>query len=306
MAFSRIAAGVSCLLASAAIAQPADSNRGSEAAELPVSGQSADSEDSILVEGQRSTEKKPSVVTQLRSIILEADNEQLARFETSVCPMIIGMPRDMTAVLDRIIRENVVAVGGKVAEPGCSVNAAVIFIDQPQALIRALYKEEPSFFFTFTPREFYYFADQPRPFYSWHLTNSYTRDGGYMSKVVRSAAASRLYSNIREEMEAGIVVIDRARTEGKTLRQLADFATMHLLLDVKQKHGQFDRSSILSLFDRRGRTAMLPPRFSGFDRSALSGFYTQRENNRTAAQQRQNIAAAIAKDKEAASRPGED
>ena len=33
--------------------------------------------------------------------------------------------------------------------------------------------------------------------------------------------------------------------------------------------------------------------FSQFDRGILAGFYTQRENNRSARQQRENIAAAI-------------
>ena len=277
-----ILAGLACLLSSAAIAQ-----------------EPAASEESILVQGQRSGEKAPSVISQLRSIIEVADSEQLARFEDAVCPMVIGMPRDLTAVLTRLIKENVVAVGGEVAEAGCTVNAAVIFIDNPRQLVRALYKEEPSFFFTFTPREFYYFAEQPRPVFSWHLTNTYTRDGTYMSNQIRHAAATRLYTNIREDMEAGLVVIDRAQTEGKSLRQLADFATMHLLLDVKPKAGKLDHRSILSLFEKRMRGAAVPASMSQFDRAALTGFYTQRENNRTAAAQRQNIAAEIEKAKKA-------
>jgi hypothetical protein len=273
------------LLASAAMAQ--------------TPSEPAASDEAIVVEGQRPTERPPSVITQLRTIIAEADSDQLARFEMAVCPMVIGMPRDITAVLTRLIKENVVAVGGKVAEPGCSVNAAVIFIDNPLELVRALHKEEPSFFYTFTPREFYYFAEQPQPVFSWHLTNTYTRDGAYYSKVIRHASASRLYTNIREEMEAGIVVVDRAQTKGKTLRQLADFATMHLLLDVKPRAGRFDKSSILSLFEKRMKGSSPPPRFSRFDQAALTGFYTQRENNRTAAQQRQNIAAEVEKAKRA-------
>ena len=280
MALPRFIAAASCLLASAAVhaqsSEPAD--------------------ESIVVEGERPVERPPSVITQLKSIIAEADSNQLARFEMDICPMVVGMPRDLTAALTRLIKANVVAVGGKVGEPGCTVNAPVIFIDNPQLLVRGLYKEEPTFFHTMSPREFYYFAEQPRPAYSWHLTNTYTRDGVYLSKANRQAAATRLYTNIREEIEVGILVIDRAHTEGKTLRQLADFATMHLLLDVKQNAGKQDKSSILSLFEKRSRGAP-PPRFSTFDRAALTGFYTQRENNRTIEAQRQNIAAAVEKAK---------
>ena len=115
------------------------------------------------------------------------------------------------------------------------------------------------------------------------------------AKVVRQAAASRLYSNIREDMLVGFVVIDRMATPGKSLRQLADLATMHLLLDINQEAGARDPGSILSLFEERAEGAAVPARLSKFDRGALRGFYTQRENNRTAAQQANNIARAIEK-----------
>ena len=115
------------------------------------------------------------------------------------------------------------------------------------------------------------------------------------AKIVRQASASRLYSNVREDMLVGFVVIDRAATPGKTLRQLADIATMHLLLDVRQDAGRRDPSSILSLFEPRPAGAAPPPRLSRLDRGALAGFYTQRQNNRTARQQTENIARAIEK-----------
>jgi hypothetical protein len=96
-------------------------------------------------------------------------------------------------------------------------------------------------------------------------------------------------------MLTGFVVIDRQATVGKSLRQLADLATMHLLLDVRQDAGARDNGSILSLFEPRAAGVALPQRLSRFDRGAMTGFYTQRENNRSAAQQRNNIADAIRK-----------
>jgi len=126
-----------------------------------------------------------------------------------------------------------------------------------------------------------------------------SRDGNQLAQgqingndfaVVKNAAASRLYSNIREDMLVGFVVIDRQRTIGKSLRQLGDLATMHLLLDVRQNAGAKDKGSILALFEP-GDSPL--ERMSRFDKGALTGFYTQRENNRTASQQRENIAEAI-------------
>ena len=262
-------------------------------------------QESIIVQGQRR-----EIAQALRKLITPAESEQLARFEDEVCPMVIGMPKDWTAKLMKMIRDNVMAVGGKIGKPGCKVNAPVIFIDQPLELIQALAKEEPGFF-NMTPRQLEKFTAAPRAVASWHVTDTFTRDGvetGQMgslsaaggalptnAKVVRQAAASRLYSNIREDMLVGFVVIDRQQTPGKSLRQLADLATMHLLLDINQEAGERDPGSILSLFEARGEGLAAPARLSKFDRGALRGFYTQRENNRTAAQQANNIARAIEK-----------
>jgi hypothetical protein len=265
------------------------------------------SQESVVVQGQRR-----EIAQALRKLINPTDSEQLARFEDEICPMVIGMPRDWTASLTRMIRDNVVAVGGKAGKPGCTVNAAVIFIDQPLELIKALAADEPGFF-NLTPRELQEFTSVQRPIASWHVTDMRGREGeelGQMgslggggpgagfptdAKIVRQATDSRLVSNVREDMLVGFVVFDRMATPGKTLRQLADVATMHLLLDINQRAGERDPGSILSLFEERAEGMKAPERLSGFDRGTLRGFYTQRQNNRTARQQAENIAKAIEK-----------
>lgn len=284
------------LAAAALLATPA-------AAQVGVRASTADKAQSgsdIVVTGQR---QKREIAQALKKLIGPTGSEQLARFEDKVCPMVIGMPRDWTARMTRMIRDNIAAVGGKLEAPGCKPNALAIFIDQPNDLIAALHEEEPHLF-NMEPREFDNFARRPGPIWSWHVTDLRGRDGEQLAQgksgvndfaVVKNAAASRLYTNIREDMLAGFVVIDRPKTVGKSLRQIADLLTMHLLLDVKPDAGSRDKASILSLFEPRGDNEALPARFSSFDKGALTGFYTQRENNRTARQQQLNIASAIAK-----------
>ena len=291
------------------VAAPLAAQVGVRASTASPSTSATDNEE-IVVQGQ-----KRQIAQALRQLIKPSGGaEQLARFEDDICPLVAGMPRDWTQVLTRMIRENVVAIGGKVGanSPGrkCSINAVVIFIDQPLELVKALAEAEPGFF-SLTPRELSDFTAAQRPVTSWHVTDTRDRDGielasmGSMTagsaggsvptdaKIVRQASASRLYSNVREDMLTGFVVIDRQATVGKSLRQLADLATMHLLLDVKQDAGAKDNGSILSLFEPRPADVIAPRSMSRFDRGALTGFYTQRENNRTAAQQRNNIADAI-------------
>jgi len=208
--------------------------------------------------------------------------------------------------MTRMIRENVIAIGGKAGKPGCTFNAAIIFIDQPLELVKAFAEEEPGYF-GLTPKELAKFTAVQRPVTSWHVTDMRGRDGqelGQMgmlggmpadARINRNAAASRLYTNVREDMLVGFVVIDRQQTVGKSLRQLADLATMHIMLDVRQDASELDPGSILSLFESRAEGDPVPDRLSQFDRGALRGFYTQRENNRSARQQAENIARAIEK-----------
>jgi hypothetical protein len=278
-------------------AAPASAQIGTRASSATSQSQD-EKDDAIVVRGQ----KKKAIAQALKQLIEPSERgEQLARFEDKVCPMVIGMPRDWTQKMTQMIRDNITAVGGKLEAPGCKPNALAIFIDQPNELVDALHEEEPHLF-NMTPWQFKQFAARPGPLWSWHVTDMRSRDGAQLAQgsmngndfaVVKQASASRLYTNIREDMLAGFVVVDRPRTVGKTLRQIADIVTMHLLLDVKHDAAARDMSSILSLFETRGEGQIAPDRFSSFDRGALTGFYTQRENNRTATQQRENIAKSI-------------
>ena len=296
----------------AAIAAALLASAAPSAAQIGVrSSTSADdqSQESVVVQGQRR-----EIAQALKKLIEQADNEQFARFEDEVCPIVIGMPRDWTASLTRMIRDNVTALGGKVGKPGCTRNAAVIFIDEPHELVKAFAEAAPGYF-DMTPRQLKQFTSVQRPVTSWHVTDIRGKDGEELGSVrsvvdgmagvnlptasgahvTRSISSSRLYTPVRQDMLVGFVVIDRKATPGKSLRQLADLATMHILLDVNQEAGGRDPGSILSLFEERGEGIAAPARLSKFDRGALRGFYTQRENNRSARQQAENIAKAIEK-----------
>ena len=261
-------------------------------------------------------EKNKQEITQvLKRMIAPTDSGQLARFEKPVCPRVIGLPNDWNQRLERMIRANIVEAKARAGVEGCSVNALVLFVDRPQDLLIGLNAREPSFF-DMSPRAFDLFSGAARPVYSWRLTETYGSRGQILrqlssltyqdpttgaiittplqpgTKAAYDETGSRLKTGARDEIELSFAVIDRNRSEGKTLRQLADFATLHLLLEVRPEASAVNGDSILSLFEARAGWVP-PPRSSWFDKSMLSGFYTQKNNNRSAIQQRENIAAAI-------------
>ena len=269
-------------------------------------------DEAILVEGQRM-----SVTRLVSDTINDAGFEALARFEEPICPGIVGLAGAQATKLADMVRANILALGGKIAEPGCTANATVILVDQPVDFVKKFAKTEPGYF-TMTPREFDQFTARPRAVASWHVIETRARDGqeldgakqlsdrnkklfntnaansvGINATVVRNSAATRLYTNTREDMAFGFAVIDRQQLPGKTLRQLADLATLHLLLDVKQDAGASNRNSILSLFEERPQGVAAPAELSAFDKAMVQGLYAPTENNRTAAQQFAQIATAI-------------
>lgn len=275
-------------------------------------GPAAAADESIVVEGHRAQTE-----TIIRETINRAGVTPLARFEEKICPGIVGLKGDQAARLLQLLRDNVVALGGKLAAPGCTANATVIFVAQPVDFVRKLAVREPGYF-DLPPRAIDRFTAKARPVVSWHVTETRGRDGselGSSDKVAdkkrkilntqasldvpmdatvnRNVAATRLYTNTREDMLFGFAVIDAAQLEGKTLTQLSDLATLHLLLDVKQDAKAANPASILSLFDERPEGAVAPPGLSQFDRAMVEGLYQPQENNRTAAQQFSQIATAI-------------
>lgn len=278
------------------------------------------SDESIIVEGQRLS---PTQV--VKGTIKDAGITPLARFEDKICPGIVGLAGAQADRLIKMIRDDVVALGGKVDDPGCTANATVIFTDQPVEFVKKMAKAQPGYF-DLTPRALEQFTATPRAVASWHVTDTRDRDGqelagaskvsdrkkklftanaalsvGIDAKVVRQSAATRLYTNTREDMLVGFAVIDRQRSAGKSLKQLADLATLHLLLDIRQDAGEANRNSILSLFEERPAGMAPPAALSELDKAMVQALYAPPENNRTPAQQFTQIATAIrmagAKDK---------
>ena len=277
---------------------------------MPLSA--AHRDDAIIVEGQRI-----DIPTLIKGTINNVGVTPLARFEDRICPGVVGIGGEQALKMLQIMRDNFVALGSKIDSPGCTANATVIFTDQPVDFVKKLAKKEPAYF-TMSPRALDRLTAHSRPVASWHVTETRDRDGKEVgstnrgsdpkkklfntqasmgvpmeAQVIRNSAATHLYTNVREDMTVGFAVIDRRSSAGKSLRQLADLATLHLLLDVKQDAGASNRGSILSLFEERPAGASPPPALSKYDRAMVQALYAPHENNRTAGQQYSQIATAV-------------
>ena len=83
-----------------------------------------------------------------------------------------------------------------------------------------------------------------------------------------------------------------------SLRQIADFATMNLLLDLEEDAvSKAPEGSILKLFETED-PSKVSPGFSVFDRGLLKGLYEAENKTRKAAQQSSAIAREMTRAEE--------
>jgi hypothetical protein len=270
-------------------------------------------DESVVVEGQR-----VEAETMVRETISGAGVTPLARFEDKVCPGVVGLAQEQAERLLQMIRQNVTALGGKVDKAGCTANATVIFTEQPVEFVRKLAIKQPAYF-DFSPAGIKQFTAQPRPVVSWHVEEFRDRDGNELgnsrelgmakqrlmdqpaaagapmnARMLRNVAATRLYTSSRADMLFGFAVIDSGKIQGKTMEQLADVATLHLLLDIKPDAAS-NPASILSLFDDRAEGGGVPQGLSAYDRAMIEALYRPNDNNRTPSTQFSQIASAVRK-----------
>ena len=269
------------------------------AAQDAASAKDAAKNPDIVVQGTRE-----QLRTQLRQI-LDTSDGQLARFESAFCPKVIGYPADWTKHLETMIRANAVEAGIKVEPVGCRPTAMVIFIDDPQRLVVELRKAMPGLFDGYTSRELDLLTAVKRSAYNWRTVEMMDRNGLRLesagqingeasnAKIVRNANPSRVTSNVRYDILTSFAAIDIGKTPGHTLRQLADYATMNLMLDLSRDAGRKAQpESILALFEAATPEAA-PQQLSAMDKGALRGLYAQKTNNVSAAVQRGRIAKAM-------------
>ena len=253
----------------------------------------------IVVQGSRE-----ELRVQLRQI-LDTSDGQLARFESAFCPKVIGFPKDWTGHLEKMIRANAADAGLKVEPVGCRPTAMVIFIDDPQRLVIELRKAMPGLFDGYTTRELDLMTAVKRPAYGWRTVEMMDKNGVVLSsvsqingeasnaRIVRNANSSRVTSNVRYDILTSFAAIEIGKAPGHTLRQLADYATMNLMLDLSRDAARkAPPESILAMFEAATPEAA-PQQMSAMDKGSLRGLYAQKNNNVSAAVQRGRIAKAM-------------
>lgn len=259
----------------------------SSALVAPAWGQ--DGGDSIVVTGQAERPSSDVVAAQARAIT-RADpalrDVPLAQMQDRLCPGVIGMTVDGAApIIDRI-RATARDLGIPLADDAqCHANLVLMIVADGAQELAALHRSSPQLFETLTVPDRRDLLDGPGPAHAWHITSMRSRDGFRIPQAesldrppatTMWSAHSKIYLAVRQDIDASFVLLDSAAVKGKTLVQLADYATMRGLARTRPPAGDAaGLDTILSLFANDGPP---PQGLTAFDRAYLTSLYSSPAN----------------------------
>ncbi|MEP6546687.1 MAG: hypothetical protein ABJD53_04420 [Gammaproteobacteria bacterium] len=235
------------------------------------------------------------------AIAIAPYQESLARWETSICPLVAGLPRDHGEFILRRISEIAAAAGAPLAAEHCRANFYVIVSADPDALLKAWRKRDPNIFGDEGERKIRGFLCAGGPARVWYNANLAASDGtpltldvpgltaGGLSTGSSSALSGvpnnthalgfRLKRDEVRELSSVIVTIDSRRARGVSFGQLADYIALAGLAEVRLDAAVGNLPTIFNLFSAGGKDS--PPALSAWDQAFLKALYHSDPTDKT-------------------------
>lgn len=282
--------------------------------QLPVAPPSAQLGD-VVVEGRRLEALVREFVNEVSQ---PANNRGLARWNRPICVGAVNLRSEVGQyVIDRIsdvARELDVEAG----EPGCRPNILIVAAADGAALASALVEDRPR---NFDLRHngtdagtaaFRAFRTGNQPVRWWQISLPIDSDTGGRAvrlpgdaapPLIRVFAASRLRTQIRDDMVRSIIIVDVDRLGGATLVQLADYLALVALAQVDGEAETEGYPTILNLF---ADPASAPAGLTDWDRSYLTALYEHDQLRINRNSQVRAVAEAVTGDRRAAAETAPD
>jgi len=250
---------------------------------LAQEAEHADSEDEIVVTEDRERPTSSDVNRQARDVSgITGDiyDKPLARIEDRLCPGVIGLKQGAAELMIDRIRWNAERLDMWLADDsGCSPNLIIAFVEDGKAQIAELHEKQPWLFESLTLPERRALLEEDGPVRVWTTSQQRTRDGMPIQRrenltdppvVSMWMAHSKIYLTVREDITQVVVLFDREAVRGKTVIQLADYATMRSFARTRSTEGDAPLDTILTMFDP-GHTP--PDGLTDFDQAYLRSVY---------------------------------
>ena len=234
----------------------------------------------------------------------------LARWNTPLCVGVANLQRDVAqAIVDRV--SDVAAyLEVDIGEPGCRANALIVATDDGAGLARTLVERRRRVFdvgstqMTQTSSALDAFQSDERPVRWWQISTPVDSetgqrairlagdlgpDGQPASPVINVFSASRLVSQIRDDMTKVIIIVDMDDVNGMPVNKLADYLTMVTLAQIDDDAESARYDTVMNLFDAPEGVDGL----TEWDMAYLRGLYSAEQNRINPNATARNVADAV-------------
>lgn len=251
--------------------------------------------DEILVEGRPLAEAARAFVQEVG----EAPRRRgLALWRDEVCVGVVNLKPEAAQPLIDHISQVAERLEVETGDPGCAPNVIIVFTEEPKSLATQLVSANRRMFrlgtnnFNLDIVALREFQNSDAPVRWWHTsvpTNSNTGEravrlpgdlgptGQPSAPVIVVFAASRLHSQIRDDMNRVVIVADVDRTAELSPRQLGDYLAFVALAQVDAKGDLSGWPSVLNVFEDPASS----DGFSEWDWAFLTALYADNRPQRT-------------------------
>ncbi|HEV7227977.1 hypothetical protein [Brevundimonas sp.] len=223
----------------------------------------------------------------------------LARWRRPICVGAVNLTTEAARPLLDHIASVADGLGVRSGEPGCRPNVIIVFTEDPRAVAAAILEADPRGF-RLGHRNFHLdsghlgdFVDGDRAIRWWHTsvpTDSETgrravrlpgdldpATGLPAAPMIYSTSASRLFTQIRDDLSRVFIVVDVDGIGDVTPQQLADYLAFVTLAQIDPRGDVSRQASVLNVFDDPGSGAG----FSDWDMAYLRALYRPDVETRT-------------------------
>lgn len=270
--------------------------------------------DDVVVEGRRLERAVENFVDEIAAPVR---GRGLARWHRRVCVGVVNL--DAAPAQYLVDRVSTVAqdVGLEPGEPGCTPNVIVIATNDGQGMADSLVKSRPRDFDTgasgtnLTSGALQEFRTSDRPVRWWHVSLPVNDETGLAAvrlpgrvtgagdslddyaPIINTFAASRLVSQIRDDLQQVIVVIDVDDLGTADFEQVAEYVSLVALAQIDARSETRSYDTILNLFDDPSANRALTP----WDLAYLKGLYNAETNRVNRAAQSDAVASSIVRER---------
>lgn len=228
----------------------------------------------------------------IESIGAPPSSRRLARWHNSVCVSVANLSAQPAQYLVDRVSRLAEEMGIRSGEPGCTANVVIVATTDAPAVARQLVEENRNAFspggsgMTLSKAALENFKTAERAVRWWHVsvpTDSESgeravRLPGEEARTTNVSRASRLRSDIRDDLNKVIIIIDVDRIGDTTFTQLADYVAMVAMAQIDADAATAGLPTVLNLFDNPQGT----PGLTDWDVAYLTALYNGEANRSTA------------------------